>query len=113
MGRKWNKAWETRVNPKEEPTAADLGQNRQIIRQGKYRLVLHLAPRGLGGFLRAKPVAKIGRKSQHIASKYLVNGRKRMPENHMYLKLRNACRLAFPHRATALQRDFFDETENL
>ena len=27
MGRKWNKAWETRANPKEEPTTADLGQN--------------------------------------------------------------------------------------
>ena len=35
MDRKWNKAWQTRANPKEDLTTADLGQNRQIIRQGR------------------------------------------------------------------------------
>ena len=35
MGRKWNEAWETIANSKEEPTTADLGQNRQIKGQGK------------------------------------------------------------------------------
>ena len=58
---------------------------------GRYRIVLHLATRGFGGLLRAKPVAKIGQKRHDIASKWLVSGRKLMPENHKYMKLHYAC----------------------